>query len=79
MQDNQFSMQEAMRMAESPAGQQLLAILKQSGGADLQKAMSSAASGNFDQAKSALSSLLADPQVAELLKQLGGSNGHNGR
>jgi len=33
-----FSMQEALRLANSDAGQQLLALLKQSGGEQLQQA-----------------------------------------
>lgn len=72
--DNQgnFSMQEAMRLANSPAGRQLIAMLQQQNNADLQKAMSSAASGDYTQAKNALSSLLSDPKAVELLKQLGG-------
>ena len=66
-----FSMQEAMRLASSPAGQQLIAMLQQQNSADLQKAMNSAAAGDMEQAKKALSALLQDPQTRKLLDQLG--------
>lgn len=68
---NQKLIQEALRLANTPAGQQLLALMQQKGGDDLNKAMSSAAAGNYDQAKQALSSLLADPEARKLLEQLG--------
>ena len=67
-----FSMQEALRLAKSPAGQQLLALLQQSNSQQLQQAADLAAAGNLDAASSALSSLTNDPKIRELLKQLGG-------
>lgn len=67
-----FSMEQAMAFAASPAGQQLIAMLQKKGGADLTKAQEHAAAGNMDQAKDALSSLLSDPQIKALLKQFGG-------
>ena len=66
-----ISMEQAMAFAASPAGQQLLALLQSKGGADLSKAQAHAASGNMDEAKAELSSLLADPQITQLLKQFG--------
>ena len=66
-----FSMEQAMRMASSPAGQQLLALLQREGGVEFQQAMSKAAAGDYTQAKDALSSLLSSPEAKELLKQLG--------
>ena len=68
---NQFLMQEALRLAGTPAGQQLLALLQKNGGESLQQAMNRAASGNYDQAKSTLASLLKDPEAKKLLEQLG--------
>ena len=68
---NQNLIQEALRLANTPAGQQLLALMQQKGGDALSKAMNSAAAGNYDQAKQALSSLLADPEARKLLEQLG--------
>ena len=67
-----FSMQEAMRLANSDAGQRLLAILKQSDGDQLRKAMDQAAAGNYEGMQSALSSVLASQEVQALLKELGG-------
>lgn len=67
-----FSMQEALRLAQSDAGQQLLAHLRQKDSQTINAAMEQASQGNYDQAKQALSSLLSDPKVQELMKQLGG-------
>lgn len=68
---NQFFIQEAMRLAGTPAGQQLLALLQKNGGDSLKTAMDQAAAGNYEQAKKALSSLLADPEAKKLLDRLG--------
>lgn len=67
-----FSMEQAMKLANSPAGKQLIAMLQQRGGDDFQKAMANAASGNFEMAKDSLSSVLQDPKITALLKELGG-------
>lgn len=67
-----FSMQEAMRLAKSPAGQQLFALLRQTDPAALHQAMDQAAAGDYDHVKKTLASLLASPEASELLKQLGG-------
>lgn len=66
-----ISMQQIMRIAASPAGQQLLSLLQRQGGDDFRAAMDSAAAGNYDQVKRSLSSLLSTPEAQELLKQLG--------
>lgn len=65
-------MQEALRLAKSPAGQQLLALLQNSGGPQLQQAAKHAASGDYTQAQQAISGLLENPEIQALLKQLGG-------
>ena len=70
-----FSMQEAMRLANSEAGQQLLAILKQNDPAQLQKALSQAASGQQQELAKTLSGLLSSPEAQALMKQLGGGHG----
>lgn len=46
-----FSMQEAMRLAKSPAGQQLFALLQQTDPAALHQAMDQAAAGDYDHVK----------------------------
>lgn len=79
MQNNQDAIREAMRMAQTPAGQQLLKLLQASGGADLQKAMSQAAAGDYTAAKQALSAILANPEAQKLLNQMGGTYGPDGR
>ena len=65
-----FSMQDALRLANSDAGQRLLAILKQTDSDRLGKAMDSAATGDYTGAMQALSVLLEREDVRRLLKQL---------
>ena len=67
-----FSMQEAMRLANSPAGQQLLELLKHSDAEKMQQAASQAAAGDYANAAQTLSALLASPEAQALMKQLGG-------
>ncbi len=67
-----FSMQDAMRLANSEAGQRLLAILKQSDNGQLQQAMAQAEAGNYATVQQALRSLLENNEVQALLKELGG-------
>lgn len=65
-----FSMQDALRLAKTDAGQQLLAILKQSNGQQLEKARDAAATGDYSSAMQALSTLMQREDVRQLLKQL---------
>lgn len=65
-----FSMQDAMRLANTDAGQRLLALLQQSDGKTLQQAMDQAAAGNYENMQKTLSSLLASAEVQALLKEL---------
>ncbi len=67
-----FSMEQAMAFAASHAGRQLIRLMQQKGGNDLSKAQTLAATGDMEKAKDALSSLLTDPQIQALLKQMGG-------
>ena len=67
-----FSMEQAMALAASPAGKQLIELIQSKSGADFSKAQAYAAAGNMEQAKSELSSLLTDPRIKELLRQFGG-------
>lgn len=68
---NQIPMQEIYRMAASPAGQKLIALMQQKGGNEIQKVMQQAAAGDYAQAKDMIQSLMADPQAQQLLKELG--------
>ncbi len=79
MQPNQEDIRNALRMAQSPAGQQLLQLLRQSGGQELDQAMNQALSGDYRSAKTILNSLLNNPQAMELMKQMGGNHGSDGR
>lgn len=67
-----FSMEQAMAFAASPAGKQLISILQKQNSADLTKAQQLANGGDMDAARKALSSLLSDPKIQNLLKQFGG-------
>ena len=67
-----FSMENAARLANSDAGQQLLALLRQADPAILQAAMNQATAGNMQGAKDALTPLMASEQIQKLLRQLGG-------
>ena len=68
-----FSMQDALRLANSDAGQQLLALLKQEHGTQLQRAIDQAGAGEYEQVQKTLGSFLSSPQPQELLRQLGGN------
>lgn len=59
-----------LKLARSPAGQQLLSLLQRSGGEPLQNALNMASSGDYAQAKQTLSALLDTPEARSLLKQL---------
>lgn len=69
---NDFSMQDAMRLVNSPAGKQLLAFLQQTDPDALNKAKSQASSGDYSQIGQTLAPLLASDEVKKLLQQLGG-------
>ena len=59
-----------LKIAQSPAGQKLLAMLHSSSAAELDNIASTAAAGNLDDAKQKISSLLNSKEAQELLKQL---------
>ena len=66
-----FSMQEALRLAQSDTGQQLLALLRAQNNDAVQQAMSQAAAGDYQNVVSTMSALLASPEAKALLEQLG--------
>lgn len=68
---NDLPIQEAMRLAATPAGQQLIAMLRAQNGDALQSAMSGAAAGDYTQAKRIIESMMSNPQAQQLLKELG--------
>ncbi len=70
--NDNFSMQDIMRVANSPAGQRLLALLQQSDDPRLAQAMACASAGDYHQAGQVLSGLTASEEVRQLLQQLRG-------
>lgn len=79
MQNNQDAIREAMRMAQTPAGQQLIQMLRDCNSQELKTAMDRATAGDYAAAKQALSAILNNPEAQKLLSQMGGTNGSNGR
>lgn len=67
-----FSMQEAMRLINSDAGQKLLAVLQNSNDPGLRTAMEQAKKGDMSQAQAALGNIASSPEVQALLRQMGG-------
>ena len=76
---NNDAIQQALKMANSPAGQQLLQMLRAKGGDGLNRAMQQASSGNYEEAKKLLNQMMQDPQTRELLNRMGGNHGSDGR
>ena len=66
-----LSIQEALRLAKSEAGQQLFSTLRAQNGSAIDRAMEQAAAGDYSQIKDTLSSLLASPEVRAMLEQMG--------
>ncbi len=64
-----FSSQDILRLAKSPAGQQLMALLRENPQA-MQEAQQNAESGQMEQAVRSLSQFLSDPKAKALLKKL---------
>lgn len=65
-------LEEAMKLAATPQGQQLLQQLQAQHGPLLQSAMQQAQSGDYEQVKQMLSGLLHSPEGKALLDQLRG-------
>ena len=59
-----------LKLAQSPAGQTLLTMLKSGNPEDFSSIAATAASGNLEEAKQKLSGILATKEAQELLKQL---------
>lgn len=58
------------KIAQSPAGQQLLALLQDGNAGNLNRIAAAASSGNLEEAKQSLRSLLSTKEARDLLKQL---------
>ncbi len=68
----QPSMQEILRLAQTPEGKQILALLKKKNAPLLNSIVSSAISGNYDAARQSLNAFLNDPEIQVLLTKLEG-------
>lgn len=66
-----LSIQDALRLAKSEAGQQLFATLQQRNSDTMDRAMAQAAAGDYSQVKDTLSSLLSSPEIRAMLEQMG--------
>ena len=69
---NNFSMQEAMQLANTPLGQQLISQLQKSDPEAINKAMQQASAGNYAQIQQTLAPVLQSEDIKKLLRQLGG-------
>ena len=66
------SLREAMKLAQTPSGRQLIQFLQANGGEELRKAMAQAAAGDYTGAQKAISVLMENPQAKKLFEQMGG-------
>lgn len=69
--NNPPNMQELMKIARTPGGQQVLTALRQRGGEDLTQAMQKASAGDYSDIQKTLSSLMDTPEMKALLQQFG--------
>ena len=67
-----FSTEDALRLARSPAAKQLMDLLRTKDPKSLDRAITQAAAGDYRQAQQDLRALLDDPVIQDLLRQLGG-------
>lgn len=67
---SEFSIQQAMKLANSDAGRQLFALLQATQQDALEGAMHQAASGNLEGAKTIIDKLMSDPKARQLMEKL---------
>ena len=66
----EFSMKEALRLAKSPAGQQLQQLLQQADQETLNSVIEKAKQGDYEEATKQIRALMSSPQAQALLKEL---------
>ena len=66
----QFSMEDALRLANSDTGKQLLGLLRTNHAEAASTASERAGKGDYEEAQRALRELMADPQAKALLRLL---------
>lgn len=69
---NGIPMEEAMKLASSPEGKVLLSQLQQQYGQQVESAIAQAQSGNYEQVKSTLASIMETPIGKAIMEQLRG-------
>lgn len=69
-QESAIDFQKLLKLAQSPAGQDFLAALKQHQGQNLNAAMAKAAMGDYTQAKQVINDFLSTPEANALLDKL---------
>ena len=70
MQNYENAIQKAKRLAQTPEGQQLMKLLQQSEGTDLETALEAAASGNKSQIQNIVAQLMNNPEAIHILKKM---------
>lgn len=68
-----IDLSELMKIAGSPAGQELIALIQKNKDEHFEEAMLQARSGDFSQAKEMLSQMLSSKEAQDLLKEIRGS------
>lgn len=64
---------ELMKIANSPAGQELVSLVQKNADAHFDEAMQQAQAGDFSQAQAMLSQILSTPEARDLMKKLRGN------
>lgn len=67
-----ISIEDAMKLANSQAGRQLLALLRDSHGDKIDQVMTQASTGDYAQLSKTMEQLMDSPQARILLEQLRG-------
>ena len=70
-----FSIQQAQRLAATAEGQKLMQLLQQQDSGQLEKALAAASAGKYKEAGDLLNTLLSSPEARQLIRQLGGKHG----
>ncbi len=66
----QPSMQEIMRLAQTPEGRQIIAVLKKKNSPLLSSVVSCAMNGDYEAVRQGMNALLRDPEIQALLTKL---------
>ena len=67
-----FSMDTLKKLANSPAGRQLMAMLEQQDSGKVEEAARLAQNGKYAEAGQTLRDMLSSPEAQRLMKELGG-------